>query len=109
VELGTLDDQELGVAAVVALVALDAEVRRHRVEALVGAHELALARVDGHELAPTDEPALPDQLLAQARDQPDAAGAGDLGVGVGATCRRAITGIPVMAQMSLKFTSETSM
>ncbi len=81
VQLRPLYHEELGVAAVVALVALDAEIRRHRVETLVRRQQLALPRIDGHQVA-HGEATFAHQLLAELGDQGDAAGAGDLHIGV---------------------------
>jgi hypothetical protein len=90
--------------AVIDLVALDVEIRRHRVEALVRREQFALAGVDRHQLADRSRPSRP--APRRRGDQRHAAGTGHLQVGVAGIEGR--DGMPVIAQMSLKLTSEAS-
>ena len=50
-QLRALYRQELCVAAIVALITLNAEVGRHGVKTLVGREQLTLARVNGAHIA----------------------------------------------------------
>ena len=49
-------------ASVIALIALDAEIRRHWVEALIGSHELTLSGVDSDNVT-NRQAAFTDQVL----------------------------------------------
>ena len=77
VQLRPLHEQELRVRSVGALVALDAEVRRHRVEPHVRRQQLALARVDRDQVTDGHAP-LALHLAAERRDEADAARSGDV-------------------------------
>ena len=67
-QLRTLHEEELRVAAVIELIALDMEVSRHRIQALVRRQQLTLPRVNGHHL-PHGQPPLAHELFAELRDQ----------------------------------------
>jgi len=69
------------VASVVTLVALNTEVRSHRVETLIGSHELALSRVDSDDVADR-ESTFADQILSELSNNTDTARACDLNVRV---------------------------